>query len=112
EIVAHIAKAMRAVEALVGVVGDDAPGLLPAMLQRVQPQRHEIGGLGHADHAEDAAFLVQTVTVEGVREKGLHGWALAFGKQGLAGGARRGARTFGAVSNAPPRKSHAPAAPG
>ena len=49
-----------------GVVGDDAARLLAAVLQRVQAERDEIRGIGHADHAEDAAFLAQLVVVGGV----------------------------------------------
>jgi hypothetical protein len=34
------------------------------MLQGVQAKRHEVRGIGHADHAEDAAFLLQLVVIE------------------------------------------------
>ena len=40
------------------------------MLQRVQAERHEGRGLGDADHAEDAALLVQLVVVERGRQGG------------------------------------------
>ena len=66
EIVAHIAEAAGGVEAVVWVVGDDAARLLPAMLQGVQAEGHEIRRIGHADDAEDAALLSQFVVVEGV----------------------------------------------
>jgi hypothetical protein len=46
-----------------GVVGDDAAGLLPAMLQRVQAERHETRRIRHAEHAEDAAFLAELVVL-------------------------------------------------
>jgi hypothetical protein len=63
EIVAHEAEAAGGVEAVGGVMGDDAAGLLPAMLQRVQAQGHETGRIGHAGHAEDAAFLAELVVI-------------------------------------------------
>ena len=75
EIVADIAEAMGAVEAALGVVADDAAGLLPTMLKRVQPERHKVRRLGDADHTEDAAFLMQAIIVERMREKWLHGAA-------------------------------------
>jgi hypothetical protein len=43
EIVAHIAEAAGRVEARDRVVGDDPAGLLAAVLQRMQAERHEIG---------------------------------------------------------------------
>ena len=55
EVVAHIAKAAGRVEALLGIVADDAAGLLSAMLQGVQAKRHEIRRIGGADDAEYAA---------------------------------------------------------
>jgi hypothetical protein len=63
EIVAHEAEAAGGVEAVGGIMGDDAAGLLPAMLQRVQAQRHETGRIRHAGHAEDAAFLAELVVI-------------------------------------------------
>jgi hypothetical protein len=39
------------------VEGDDAGGLLAAMLQGVQPERGDGGGFGMAEDAEHAAFL-------------------------------------------------------
>ncbi len=42
---------------------DDSGGFLSAMLQRIHPQVGEIGGLGMAEDAEDAAFLVEGVEV-------------------------------------------------
>ncbi|GAA5079049.1 hypothetical protein GCM10023209_30820 [Roseibacterium beibuensis] len=47
-----------------GVMGDDPARLLAAMLQRVQAKGHEIGGIGHADHAEDAALLAEFVVAD------------------------------------------------
>jgi hypothetical protein len=64
EVVAHVAEAAGGVEALLGVMGDDAARLLPAMLQRVQAEGHEIRRIHHADHAEDAAFLAQLVVID------------------------------------------------
>ena len=50
-----------------GVVGDDATGFLPAVLQGVQAKGDEIGGVRHAHNAENPAFLLQLVVVEGMR---------------------------------------------
>ena len=72
EIVTHIAKAMGAVEPLFGIMGDDAAGLLPAMLQRVQAKGNEIGGIRDSDHAENAAFFMQAVGIEGMGKERLH----------------------------------------
>lgn len=60
---------------MLGVVGDDATRLLPAMLKRVQAKRDEIRGIRNADHAKDAAFLAELVVIvgiEGVTGEGLH----------------------------------------
>ena len=46
------------------VKGDDAGGLLAAMLQGVQAERGDGGGLGMAEDAEHAAFLAQRVAFE------------------------------------------------
>src|SRR5208283_4427148 len=40
---------------------DNSRGLLPAMLQRVQPQICKIGGFGMPEHAEHSTFIVETV---------------------------------------------------
>ena len=77
EIVAHIAEAARAVEALLGAVADDAARLLSAMLQRVQPEGDEIRRVLEADDAVDAAFLAQGVVIE--RVGGGHGAGLGQG---------------------------------
>ncbi|MPL73101.1 hypothetical protein SDC9_18894 [bioreactor metagenome] len=69
EVVAHIAEAVRRVEALLGIMGDDAARLLAAVLQRVQAKGDEIRRIGHTDHAEDAAFLLQLVVVERMRQE-------------------------------------------
>ena len=68
EIVAHIAEAARLREAGGGVVGDDPARLLAAMLQRMQAEGDEIGRVLNADHAKNAAFLVQFVVVERMRQ--------------------------------------------
>ena len=52
------------------VEGDDAGGLLAAMLQGVQPERGDGGGFGMAENAEHAAFLAQRVAVEVWRPDG------------------------------------------
>ena len=43
------------------VEGDDAGGLLAAMLEGVQAERRDGGGIGMAEDAEHAAFLAQRV---------------------------------------------------
>ena len=45
------------------VEGDDAGGFLAAMLERVQAERGDGGGIGMAEDAEHAAFLAQGVAV-------------------------------------------------
>ena len=53
---------MRAVEA------GDAGGLLPAVLQRMQPERDQRGGAAlTAGNTENAALLVQLVVIERIR---------------------------------------------
>ena len=54
---------MRVVEAI-AVGGDDAGRLLPAMLQRVQPEVGDVGGLGVTVDAEDAAHGIGTSASE------------------------------------------------
>ena len=61
--VADQAEPALGMEAL-AVVADDAGGLLAAVLQRVQPERGDGGGVGMAEDAEHAAFLAQAVAVE------------------------------------------------
>ena len=46
------------------VEGDDAGGLLAAVLEGVQPERGDGGGLGMAEDAENAAFLAKRVAVQ------------------------------------------------
>ena len=48
------------------IVGDDAGGFLAAMLQRVQAERGDGGGIRMAENAEHAAFLAQAI---GIRVK-------------------------------------------
>ena len=45
------------------VEGHDAGGLLAAMLQRVQAERRDRGGVGMAENAEDAALLAQAIAL-------------------------------------------------
>ena len=40
------------------------PASCPRMLERMQTERHETRRVGHAGHAEDAAFLAELVVVE------------------------------------------------
>src|SRR5262245_23059905 len=65
EALADEAHAALGMEAL-AVVGDDAGRFLAAMLERVQPERRDRGGVRVAEHAEDAALLTQPVVVETV----------------------------------------------
>ena len=46
------------------VEGDDARGLLAAVLQSVQSERGDGGGLGMAEDAEHPAFLAERVAVQ------------------------------------------------
>jgi hypothetical protein len=54
------------------VEADDAGGLLAAVLQRMQPERGDGGGVGMAENAEHAAFLAQAVRLQ-IGELGLAG---------------------------------------
>ena len=49
-------------------IGDDAGGFLAAMLQRVQAERRDGGGIGVAENAEHAALFAQRVPFEVVLE--------------------------------------------
>ena len=62
EVVADEAEAALGVETL-AVEGDDAGGLLAAVLQGVQAERGDGGGVGVTEDAEHAAFLAQPVVV-------------------------------------------------
>ncbi len=70
EVVAHVAEFLDHVEAAGFVMRDDAPGLLAAMLERVQAQRHEVGGVAGPVDAEQAAFLAQLVAVGALERAG------------------------------------------
>src|SRR4030095_3795333 len=48
----------------VPVGGGDARGLLPAVLQRVEAEIGDVGGLGMVPHAEEPALVVELVAVE------------------------------------------------
>ena len=63
EVVADEAQPPLGMEAL-AVEGDDAGRLLAAMLQGVQAERGDGGGVGMAENAEHAAFLAQPVVVQ------------------------------------------------
>ncbi len=57
------------------VIGDDAGGFLTAMLERVQAQHRQRARIRVAENAEDAAFFMQRVAVEGrVVAKAGHGF--------------------------------------
>ncbi len=66
--VADEAEAALGVETL-AVEADDAGGFLAAMLERVQAERGDRGGVGMAEDAEHAALLAQPVVV-GIAEGG------------------------------------------
>ena len=76
EVVADQAHAALGVEAL-AVEGDDAGGLLAAVLKGVQAERGDGGGVGVAEDAEHAALLAQAIGIwiERLRVGG-HGHAL------------------------------------
>jgi hypothetical protein len=50
---------------LLAVIGDDPGSLLPAMLERVHPERRERRGIGVAIDPEYSAFFVEMVGVQG-----------------------------------------------
>lgn len=54
-----------------GLIGDDATGLLAAMLQGMQPERHEIRGIGEANDPENPAFFLSLSQ----SFRGSNGWA-------------------------------------
>ena len=49
---------------LLAVGRDDAGRLLPAVLQRVQPEVGHVGGFGVVEDAEDAALVVEVVVLQ------------------------------------------------
>ena len=63
KVIADQAQSALGVEAR-AVEADDAGGLLAAMLQGVQAERGDRGGVGMIENAENAAFLAQPVAVE------------------------------------------------
>src|SRR5690606_11521646 len=77
------AETLGVVEAVCRIVADDAPRFLPPMLERMQPERHEIRRVAHADDAEDAAFFLQLVVIEGMGEVSAHR-AVSESGQGVA----------------------------
>ena len=68
EVVADEAEAALGME-VAAVVGDDAGGFLAAMLQGVQAERGQGGGVLVAEDAEDAAFLAQAVVAGGPQRR-------------------------------------------
>ena len=70
EVVADEAHAAFRMEPL-AVEGDDAGGFLAAVLEGVQAERGDRGGVGMAEDAEDAAFLAQPVAVKSWQGGGL-----------------------------------------
>ena len=75
EVVADEAEAALGME-VAAVVGDDAGGLLAAMLQGVQAERGQRRGVLVAEHAEDAAFLAQAVVAAGPPAQLCRGFSL------------------------------------
>jgi hypothetical protein len=45
-------------------MGDNPGGFLPAVLQRVQAQRRDRGGVGDVPDSENAAFLMRLVIID------------------------------------------------
>ncbi len=66
-VVADEAHALFGVE-LLAVEGDDAGRFLAAMLESMQAERRQRRGIGMAENAEHAAFLVQRIAVEFIVE--------------------------------------------
>ena len=100
EVVADEAHAALGMEAL-AVEGDDAGGFLAAVLERVQAERGDGGGVGMAEDAEHAAFLAQPVGVEIERRRGRSAasiaWSLVVSWRRSTGACRCG-RTAGSRS--------------
>ena len=69
EIVAHIAKPPGGVKTLFAIIGDDTRSLLPTMLQCMKAEGYEVGRICDTNNAEDPAFLVKFVVIEGMRGK-------------------------------------------
>src|SRR5260370_15867846 len=65
EILADMTHAAMGME-LLAVIGHDPGGFLAAMLERVQAERNQRGGVGMAVNPEDAAFLAQMVVIVGI----------------------------------------------
>ena len=63
EVVADIAESARGLKARFRIVADDTARFLPAMLKRMQPQRHEVGRVSHPDDAKDTAFFLGFVVI-------------------------------------------------
>ena len=70
ETVAHVTEAAGLVEPLFWVMGHDPAGFLPAVLQGVQTERHEAGGVTGAQNAENTAFFMQLVIKAGILQGG------------------------------------------
>ena len=70
------------------VEGDDAGRLLAAMLEGVQPERGDGGGIGMVEDAEDAAFLAQVTPAAPHRTCGSHAIMYERGVRAPAGSAR------------------------
>jgi hypothetical protein len=45
-------------------MGDDSGGLLPAVLQGMQTQRRDRGGIGDVPDSENATFLMRLVIID------------------------------------------------
>ena len=89
EIIAHIAKTARRVEAVFGIICLNAARFLPAMLQRMEPESDEIGGLLNTNHAENAALLLELIAVH-IERMGCDGAGGVSLRVGQAGGRRIG----------------------
>ena len=65
EIIADMTQSAVRVE-LPAIIGDDAGGLLAAMLQRMQAERGKRRRIGVAIHPEHAAFVMEMIGVQGI----------------------------------------------
>ena len=70
------------------VIADDARRLLAAMLERMQAERGDRGGVGMAENAEDAAFFAQRLAVVLLAARDVCAGRWGRGHRGLPRGAQ------------------------
>tara|TARA_B100002003_G_scaffold247235_1_gene278375 strand:- start:1057 stop:1296 length:240 start_codon:yes stop_codon:yes gene_type:complete len=61
---------------LIAVIGNDSGGLLASVLERMQAQRRQSGGIGMVKDTENATFFSRLVIVEGTSRRKTHGVCL------------------------------------